>query len=314
MRERKESNFVSNVIYMRNCGRDIMPFISSLYELMEKNFSQYEFIFVDDASCDDGSERVRQFFREKGRKNTVTLLRMGGFQGIEAAMAAGIDLAIGDYVFEYDTVFIDYETSLIMDIYDRCVAGKDVVTAVPKRSRSLLSGIFYAVYNRTSGGSGEYIYSETFCIVSRRAINRVNAMVRNIPYRKALYASCGLPVETVKYAGTKTSGERKEKIEMENRVDLAVNTFALFTNVIEKSTLFLSMCFLLFSIAVGVYVCVIYFGADKPVEGWAPLMGFLSAAFFGMFLIFTIVIKYLALILNMIFVKERYKIESVEKL
>ena len=97
-------------------------------------------------------------------------------------------------------------------------------------------------------------------------------------------------------------------------MDLAVNTFALFTNVIEKGTLFLSMCFLLFSIAVGVYVCVIYFGADKPVEGWAPLMGFLSAAFFGVFLIFTIVIKYLALILNMIFVKEKYKIESVEKL
>lgn len=314
MRELKENNFVSNVIYIRNCEADILPFLGSLYELMEKNFGQYEFIFVNDASCDDSARLVREFFENKGRKSAVTLLNMGGFQGIEAAMAAGIDLAIGDYIFEYDTVFIDYETSLIMDIYDRCVAGKDVVAAVPKRSRSLLSGIFYAVYNHTSGGTGEYIHSETFCIVSRRAINRVNAMVRNIPYRKALYASCGLPVENVKYARTRTSAERKEKIEVENRVDLAVNTFALFTNVIEKGTLFLSMCFLLFLIAVGVYVCVIYFGADKPVEGWAPLMGFLSAAFFGVFLIFTIVIKYLALILNMIFVKEKYKIESVEKL
>lgn len=310
----RESNFVSNVVYLGNNETNILLFIRNLYELMDRNFEQYEFIFINDDSNSDNISLIKDFFEEKDRKNSVTLLNMGRFQGIEAAMAAGIDIAIGDYIFEYDTVFVDYESNLIMDLYYKCVAGKDIVTAVPKGGRNLLSEIFYFIYNHVNGEISEDINSETFCIVSRRAINRVNAIVKTVPYRKALYASCGLPIENVKYERIEKPIGKRENKKFEDQVDLAINTFILFTNVIEKSTLFISIFFLSFSLLVGIYVCVMYFGIDKPVEGWAPLMGFLSATFSGVFLIFAIIIKYLTIILNMIFVKEKYKIESVEKL
>lgn len=59
---------------------------------------------------------------------------------------------------------------------------------------------------------------------------------------------------------------------------------------------------------------VVYFSNKKPVEGWAPIMGLSSLGFCGLFVILTVIIKYLNLILNLIFKKQRYLIESVEKL
>ena len=43
-------------------------------------------------------------------------------------------------------------------------------------------------------------------------------------------------------------------------------------------------------------------------------MLFLSFAFFGLFLILTIIIKYLSLLLELNFKKQRYMFENVEKL
>ena len=95
---------------------------------------------------------------------------------------------------------------------------------------------------------------------------------------------------------------------------MASDSLILFTNVVSKITTMLCVLFLLFSLGVGIYVCVIYFGRVKPVEGWSPIMGFLSATFCGLFFVLSIIIKYLTMILQMVFLKEQYMVESVEKI
>ncbi|MFR1038034.1 MAG: hypothetical protein ACLSE4_04095 [Clostridium sp.] len=63
-------------------------------------------------------------------------------------------------------------------------------------------------------------------------------------------------------------------------MELATDSLILFTNTIQKLSLYISMCFLGLTVAIGVYAWVSYFSAHKPVEGWTPLMLFLSLGFF----------------------------------
>lgn len=102
--------------------------------------------------------------------------------------------------------------------------------------------------------------------------------------------------------------------EKSNRMELATDSLILFTNTIQKLSLYISMCFLGLTVAIGVYAWVSYFSAHKPVEGWTPLMLFLSLGFFGVFLILTVTLQYLAVILRLVFKKRQYLIESIEKI
>ena len=52
----KESNFVSAVVYLRQCRESVVPFLTRLHATLRENFRKFELICVDDAS-DDGSGR-----------------------------------------------------------------------------------------------------------------------------------------------------------------------------------------------------------------------------------------------------------------
>ena len=56
------------------------------------------------------------------------------------------------------------------------------------------------------------------------------------------------------------------------------------------------------------------FSEVRPVEGWMSLMALISFGFFMTSVMLTMVLKYLSVILNMSFKKQRYVIEGVEKL
>ena len=162
----------------------------------EEHFQQFEMVFVDDG-CSDGTVEILKDYLEKNQVDAmVNVIHMSFFQGLESAMNAGRDIAIGDFVFEFDDIFVDYEPELLLTVYDKMLEGNDIVAASSKGKMRFSSRIFYALYNRTSRGNGK-IGPETFRIVSRRAINRIKSMGQYIPYRKAVYSSCGLSMTTI---------------------------------------------------------------------------------------------------------------------
>lgn len=67
------------------------------------------------------------------------------------------------------------------------------------------------------------------------------------------------------------------------------------------------------SIVAVVYAILIYL-ISKPIEGWTTTIIFISISFFALFVVLTIVIKYLKIILDLIFKKKYYNFESIEKL
>ena len=173
-------------------------------------------------------------------------------------MNAGVDLAIGDFVFEFDNTVMDYDESMIMKIYQHALTGFDIVSASPDRKAKLSSRVFYSLFEQNATVSYK-LSTETFRILSRRAINRIDSMNKTIPYRKAAYIASGMKLTMI------------------------------------------------------IYTLLVFF-LGNPIEGWTTTLLFLSVAFFGLFGILTIIIKYLQIIVDMVFKRKHYIIESIEKL
>ncbi len=319
--DKKENKFISVVVYLHNDRERIAPFFDMALRMFKENFEKYEVICVNDASQDDSVEVLKDYFSgpmSEGKEFLwsgcmINVIHMSYFQGLEASMNAGRDMAIGDFVYEFDDINPDYSPQLIRDVYDKMLSGYDIVSAGRRGRTKLSSGLFYLFYNMTSK-SRNRIGPETFRILSRRAINRVMSMGQYIPYRKAVYGNCGLKTYTISYESQGGTKRHKSKTDRRERTSLAMDSFIYFTDVLERMSLAVSSVFLIFTLGVIVYIISSVFSESKPVEGWLSTMGFLSLGFFGVFSLLTFIMKYLSVMLSLIFKHQRYLIEGVEKI
>lgn len=308
---KKEKKFISLVVYLHNVEKEVVPFFEKVIPVFEEKFEQYEVVCVDDG-CTDGTVAVLKDYLEEHKLSVmVNIVHMSFYHGLESAMNAGRDLAIGDFIYEFDSIYVDYETGLLEQVYEKLLAGNDIVAAGTNGAIRLTSRIFYGLYNKTSRGKGK-IGPETFRIVSRRAINRVKNIGQYIPYRKAVYSNCGLNTAVILYEATQKSGRKKEANSGE-RASLALDSFIYFTNALEGVSAIICAVFLCISIGMGIYIIKDFIGGYSVVEGWLSTMGFLSLGFFGVFALLTIILKYLSVMLNLIFRQQRYLVADIEK-
>ena len=308
---KKEKKFISLVVYLHNVEKEVVPFFEKVIPVFEEKFEQYEVVCVDDG-CTDGTVAVLKDYLEEHKLSVmVNIVHMSFYHGLESAMNAGRDLAIGDFIYEFDSIYVDYETGLLEQVYEKLLAGNDIVAAGTNGAIRLTSRIFYGLYNKTSRGKGK-IGPETFRIVSRRAINRVKNIGQYIPYRKAVYSNCGLNTAVILYEPTQKSGRKKEENSGE-RASLALDSFIYFTNALEGVSAIICAVFLCISIGMGIYIIKDFIGGYSVVEGWLSTMGFLSLGFFGVFALLTIILKYLSVMLNLIFRQQRYLVADIEK-
>lgn len=307
----KEQNFVSAVIYVHNAEDRIERFLDMVVEVMERNFEHSEIICVNDSS-EDGSLSIIRKVSKAAEKTSISVVNMSYYHGLELAMDAGMDLAIGDFVFEFDNTVADFNSSVIMEIYRHSLEGYDIVSASPNRKERMSSRLFYRIFAKFAAVSYR-MNTESFRVLSRRVINRVSSMNKTAPYRKALYANCGLKTDCIRYEVTGDWSKARDRKEQRYRMDLAADALILFTEVGYRFSMTMTVVMMLMSIFMTVYSLVTYF-VIHPVEGWTTTILFLSVAFFGLFGILTIIVKYLQLLVDMVFKRKHYSFESIEKL
>lgn len=307
----KEKNFISAVVYVHNNEKNIGSFIERINNKLSENFEKYEIICVNDNSTDNSAEEIRKV-AETISGTIISIINMSYYQGIELSMNAGVDLSIGDFVYEFDNIDIDYELDVIMNIYREALKGFDIVSAKSDGKKRLTSRIFYKIYNKNSNSMYQ-IYTETFRILSRRAINRVKSMNKTIPYRKAIYANSGLRLNVVTYKAQKDIHTKISKETRDTRKGLAMDSIILFTDVSYKFAIIMAIIMMIVTIGTGIYTIYVFLCA-QPIAGWTTTMLLLSFAFFGIFAILTIMIKYLSILIDLIFKKQKYLIKSVDKI
>lgn len=309
--ENKEKNFASAIIYVHNAENRIENFLKTIIKVMEDNFEHSEIICVNDFSNDKSLEKIKNVSNQASF-TSISVVNLSHFHGLELAMSAGMDLAIGDFVFEFDNTILDFNSEEIMKIYKRSLTGFDIVSASTERPEAFSSKMFYKIFKTFSNNKYE-MSTESFRVLSRRVINRISDMNRSVPYRKVIYASAGLKIDNIKYKSVHVRGKYVDD-KMDNyRFDLASDALILFTDFGYKFSSFMAFLMMFISIVAVVYAILIYL-LSKPMEGWTTTIIFLSISFFALFSVLTIIIKYLKIILDLIFKKKYYSFESIEKL
>lgn len=306
----KEKNFASAVIYVHNAENRLENFLKTIISVLEENFENSEIICVNDASVDNSLEIIKQT-SATATTTSISVLNMSSFHGLELSMNAGSDLAIGDFVFEFDNTYLDFDPTEVMNIYHRCLKGYDIVSAVPDRKELASSRLFYRTFERFSNQSTK-MSTESFRVLSRRVINRSNTMNKTVPYRKVIYATSGLKTDKISYTPLNSSAN-KDTQENKYRFSLAIDSLILFTEIGYKTSIAMTILMMIMSVLMLVYSVVI-FATSNPIAGWTTTILFLSVVFFGLFAVLTIIIKYLQLMLNLIFKRKQYSFESIEKL
>lgn len=305
----QEKKLISLIVYLYNNEHSILRFLESIIRQTEVLFEQFEIIIVNDASTDASVQKIKT--ADFLRPYQVSIIQMSFHQGVELCMNAGLDLSTGDFVYEFDTALIDFDISLIEQSYRKIIEGYDIVSVSPAASEKMTSKLFYKTYNYFSK-SDYKLRSDRFRILSRRAINRSFSISVKIPYRKAMYINSGLKIATIEFKKNNLQKNTTEKSYLRNKT--AIDTLIIYTNLAFSISVSIALLLLCSTLSIIIYTMYIYFGKDKPIEGWTTIMLLLSGGFSGLFLLIAIIIKYLSLILEIVFKRKSYIQENIEKI
>jgi len=311
METNKDSCFISAVVYVHDDEKIIADTLKLITQTLTAHFTNIELICVDDASTDKSAEKIHQISADL-QAGSVSLVQMGYYHGVEKAMSAGVDKAVGDFVYEIDSAIIDYPQKLLIEIYQKTLQGNDIVSASPKKAPTH-SKLFYKLLS--SAGNSKYtLTTETIRILTRRAINRIGGENKNIFYRKIVYTTSGLSTENITYEQKETKRKPTDPKRRSSRMNLAIDTLIIFTNIAYRTSITLSIIMAIFMFAAGIYTIIAYIAGENIMEGWAPLMGLISAGFTGVFLILTALIKYFDILIKQTFYQRNYLVSSVDEL
>ena len=302
--EQKEQNFISAVVYLDDNSINIEKFIMNLYECLNLHFMNSEIIAVNNGTKNNINNILSRLKDNHDIDSHVTVINMSLRQSHEQCMNAGLDLSIGDYVYEFDSINAVYDFDLIWKAYEAAMNGNDIVAVCPEHE-NIMSRIFYRTFNKYSN-SAYKLRTNAFTLISRRAINRVHSSSINPAYRKAVYSSIGLKMSEIEFDG-------KIKNNEDDKFSLAVDSLVLYTDFGYKFSLNFALFMMLLTLCELVYTLIIWI-TGNPVLGWTTMMFVMTLGLTGLFGVFAVVLKYLTLIIRLFTKKNNYLVESIEKI
>jgi len=298
----KEQNFISAVVGLDGDSAQDLQFFKVLFDCLDKHFIQFEIIAVNKNGARYSAKELRDW--AKNLSKPLTIINMSQHQPHEQCMNAGLDCAIGDYIYEIDSTQLPYSPELFWQAYELAQQGNDIVTVCPTRER-WTSRMFYGLFNAYSPAAYQ-LRTDAFRLVSRRALNRTHAINENLPYRKAAYAACGLKMAELEFDGA-VCNNRPGKFK------LATDSLVLYTDFGYKFSVGFTVLMMLATLAELIYTLVVWL-TGNPIAGWTTTMFVLTFSLTGLFSILAILLKYITLLLKLFFNKQSYLVESIEKL
>jgi len=310
---------VIGVIQSNRQVRELGPWLTNLHTELAAQFSDYEFVLVNNHCDKVAIDAALQPLSEDLRKN-VFLLNLSAPVSRDNALLAGLDRANGDYavVFEFDFA---QNTSLVTRMWEMSQAGFDIVyLRAPERrlpwAHRVLYQLFYGILHRYSNLRIDTRAHHTR-IISRRALNSLLRLRENSHYLKAIYALVGyntaaLDVEQPLEPEPDTSFGEQFRTAL-----VAITSFTTFLRSLLW-WIFVSSC-LVAGLAVFNAVKVRLTNVDifgdhhQAVSGWAYLVVMISVFFAITCLNLYIMSIYLSNIYSEIKNRPLYIIESVKR-
>ena len=165
--------FVSVVAPLHNDSDIVEDYIEEIIGVLNREYANYELVLVEGGSRDDTVEKVS--IKLKNHK-CIRLIRLSKHFGQEAAITAGLDSVIGDFI-----VIMMPESDppeLIPQILEECRKGAGIVFGVRKHRKNeplylrIGANIFYRFMSRIMKVQ---LHKNTtdFLVLSRQALNAI---------------------------------------------------------------------------------------------------------------------------------------------
>ena len=299
----KIESFVSVVVVGTEHVKGFQEKIRSMSQLMESKFRYWELIFVDNGCPKEMLDAVESLTCK------TTIVKMARKHKMTQALQAGLDCAIGDYVFEFEDYNVDLDWNILIQMYERCQEGYDFVFCHPKQT-NMMSRLFYMSLNRyfEKNSNDPYFATSSVCILSsRRGQNRVEGLNKRIVNRSLSYSLSGL-----KTSYLICDCEYRNRRGTLQNLSLMLDSYIYYTNIIVAVLTTIAMIFLMCSVGMGIYSLISYL-IEVVVEGWTSTMLYMSIGFAGMFSILALLSKYLDHILKAAMDDKEYVYTDIAK-
>ncbi|RRJ62199.1 glycosyltransferase [Paenibacillus oralis] len=302
----KEQVFVSIVLYAQNNEHEISQALIDVDRTMMNHFKNYEIILVNDFSQDNTLEEAHNVMQNI--YGDTTIINLSRNHGVEHAMMAGLNRSMGDFVFEVESLSIDFDMKMLYEMFKvSTTKGIDIVAASSGQA-NWKSRLFYRILNKISYLNLS-LSTESVRLVTRRALNAMLNLKERVRYRKALYELTGYSKTLYQYRALSKAPSRK--VNREN-ISLALDALVSFSHFGLRTAHLLTAIFFAFSLFMGGYALYNYFFNQSVVQGWTTLMILISLGFAGLFFIGGVIGEYTSRILIEIQNRPFYSTKSVE--
>lgn len=233
----------------------------------------FEFIFVNDGSRDRTLEVARDLAKKDKRVRYISFSRNFGK---EAAMLAGLEYSVGDYVAIMDADLQD-PPSMLHDMYDGiknegydCVATRRVNRKGEPPIRSFFAKCYYKLINKISDteivdGARDYR------LMSRQMVDSILSLKEYNRFSKGIFSWVGYNTKWLEYKNV----ERVAGTTKWNFWKLflySLESVVAFSTVPLAISSIIGILFFLISMIMIVFIVVRTLTFGDPVAGWPSLV------------------------------------------
>lgn len=288
--------FVSVVAPVYNDSTIVENFIAAVMTVLQKNYSDYELVLVDDGSEDDTVAIITAML---GRYKCIRLIRLSRKFGEEIAISAGLDSVIGDF------------TVIMLANSDPPQLIPQIIDLARKKGAAIVFGICdnrssYTLLTRI----GSYLFhcyckwflklnlpkgSTQYRVLSRPAVNAIVQIKDRNRYLRVVSSHIGYATQSFVYEAINRKGIPK-RMGFLDAASIAINIIIRTSKhplrLVSWFGITASMINLIYT---GFIIYSFVFG-DYIAEGWVTLSLQSSVMFFFVFLILTVLSEYIGLI------------------
>jgi glycosyltransferase involved in cell wall biosynthesis len=268
----REAPSVSVVVPCHNEARNLAQLLPLLSDVLNRCAAAWEVVLVDDGSSDSTADLLRQW----GGKGGFRFIQLSRNFGKEAALTAGMQLAVGEVVVFMDAD-MQHSPLLIPVFLAHWTAGADMVYAVrqDREDESPLKQFgakwFYRLINGASRRFDVPAGAGDFRLMDRQVVDSILALPERNRFMKGLYAWVGFKSVAVPYQPDERH-HGQTRFGLLRLIGLSLDGLTAFTTwpLRAVSTLGFAMAFC--SFAYGAFLTLRYLMYGHAVSGWTTIV------------------------------------------
>lgn len=292
MKDKNYASFIITKIDNKENYQRLENYILNKFEYSEI------IILINDSNIKDIKEYLSPI------SNNVLCLNLGNNIDENNSIRAGLEFSKGDIVFVIKDLSINKLEDYLDNLYESNKKGTDssfmftkyysIKDKILMKSISLLSKLKF-----------DNVYDIAY-LVTRRVINAISE-------DKSKTIPISYIIRNIGYSFSNTiqlKNNKKYKLTKEDRSSYLL----LFSDVISNISLTISLICMVITFLGGIHSLLYKILGFNPPIGWSSTFTFLSFGFTFIFLMFSIIIRYLNLIQEELYNKPNFRVKSIFKL